>query len=116
MGWHFPIVSGETASRWAENKFWVIYKEPACPQLRAALLEMDRLSRQKCGYVVGAFARPETAAEHQYYTWGVDSVQRFDDSGQRLVRAKKTQGPSRSPSPRRRDARSPPRWMQDSPP
>ena len=90
MGWHFPIVSGETASRWAENKFWVIYKEPACPQLRAALLEMDRLSRQKYGYVVGAFARPETAAEHQYYTWGVDSVQRFDDSGQRLVKPKKT--------------------------
>ena len=115
MGWHFPIVSGETVSHVAKDKDWVLYTEPACPQLRAALLEADRLSRQKHGYVVGAFCRPTTAAEHQYCTWGVDSVQRFDDTGRRLVKPKKTPGPSRSPSPRR-GARSPSRWMQDSPP
>ena len=107
MGWHFPVVSGETVSGWAEDKFWVIYREPACPQLRAALLERDRLSRQKYGYVVGALNRPETAAEHQYYTWGVDSVQRFDDRGHRLS-PEKTKGSSRSPSPRRRNTRRAP--------
>ena len=113
MGWHFPVISGDTVANVAKDKYWVLYTEPTCPELRARLREGDRLAKQRYGYVVGA-DRPTTPAEHQFYTWGVDNVQRFDDTGARLVKPKKTPAP-RSPSPRR-DTRSPPRWMQESPP
>ena len=113
MGWHFPVISGETVSNVGKDKFWVLYTEPTCPQLREALMEGDRKARQQYGYVVGA-ARPTTPTEHQAYTFGKDKIQRFDYSGHRLVRPKL--GPtSRSPSPRR-GTRSPPRWMAESPP
>ena len=116
MGWHFPVVSGGTVSHVTKDLNWVLYTEPVCAALKEKLLEGDRLSRQKHGYAVGA-ARPTTPAEHQFYTWSVDNVQRFDDTGARLVKPKMgPRGSSRSPSPRR-DARSPPRWMRSpSPP
>ena len=82
-----------------KDKFWVLYKEPACQELREALMTADRKAKQTYGYVTGV-DHPATPAEHMKYTWGYDRTQRFDESGHRLVRPK-VAAKSRSASPRR---------------